>query len=63
MICHGYALLTKKLKYFIFSLERGFERVSAGLLEIVSMGKHIVFDNECSPSIGVSFDNAWVNHF
>ena len=22
-----------------------------------------MFDNECSPSIGVSFDNAWVNHF
>ena len=27
------------------------------------MGKHIVFDNECSPSISVSFDNAWVNQF
>jgi hypothetical protein len=63
MICHGYTLPTKKLKYFIFSLERGFKRVSAGLLKVVSTGKHVVFDNECSPSIGVLFDNAWVDQF
>ena len=27
------------------------------------MGKHIMSDDEGSPSICVSFDNAWVNHF
>jgi hypothetical protein len=63
MICHGDALPTKKLKCLIFSLERRFKRVCAGLLEVVSTGKHIVFDDECGPSISVLFDNAWVNHF